>query len=386
MRQCLLPAALLALLVSSAHAEEASPSDKNATLVVERHVTSNALDSDLALRDSYTLLRGALARDIPIVDGKLRLSTEFQASLYDRYAIEDDRALALSLEGTRRFGDRLEVRGSLSWRRYSEGDDLAIGPVVLGTRTVTDTLAAGIETGIDMGGGTVLLLGALDTFDKPGLTRFQDDLITPTPLKPERNTASLSAGLKKTLGPTSYALTGSVDLSRADPFPLGVSYAKYALRAETRTTTADGTVFAAALGGEWLRAERRLYDELRPTVEVSAVKALPGGIELRGSYAASYVTRDTDDPLASWVERLEIEAKKALTRQWLFAVGYFAENRENLLLAYDERSRGVYGQIAYAVRPDTAIVLRVDCKRDRLTVIDVDKPVFDAYLGVTRKL
>jgi hypothetical protein len=66
-----------------------------ASLSIEEHYTSNALDSDLAFSDFYTELRGSVTRVLDLDDGYIRLAAQGEASRYDRISIEDDRSLLL---------------------------------------------------------------------------------------------------------------------------------------------------------------------------------------------------------------------------------------------------------------------------------------------------
>jgi len=119
---------LLALAATAGHAEETV-----ATGSVERHWTSNALDSEFAIADWYTLLRGSLRRSWGDADANIALEAEFQATRHDVVTIEDDRAAAVSAALFRRLPGGVELRGSLTYRASSEGDELQIGPLALGT-------------------------------------------------------------------------------------------------------------------------------------------------------------------------------------------------------------------------------------------------------------
>src|SRR5690606_34353350 len=99
-------------------------------------------DSSHAISDWYTLLRGSLAwRSGDDDDANATLGAEFQATRYDTVSIEDDRLLALTAQAFRRLSPGLELKGTLSYRASSEGDDLSVGPLTLGLRTLKQTLA-----------------------------------------------------------------------------------------------------------------------------------------------------------------------------------------------------------------------------------------------------
>src|SRR5690606_40866491 len=70
------------LLVGTAQADVELAAKAN--ISVERHFTTNALGSDLAVSDSYTLLRGALLREWGDKDAYVTLGAELQATRHDR--------------------------------------------------------------------------------------------------------------------------------------------------------------------------------------------------------------------------------------------------------------------------------------------------------------
>jgi hypothetical protein len=81
---------------NSALTEAASGKPANgASLSLDEHFTTNALDSDLEFSDFYTELRGSITRVLDIDGGYLRFAAEGRASRYDRISIEDDRSLLL---------------------------------------------------------------------------------------------------------------------------------------------------------------------------------------------------------------------------------------------------------------------------------------------------
>src|SRR5690606_35937346 len=145
-------AAFLTCTVSSA-AIAAGVETPSAVIGVERHYTSNALDSDVELEDWYTLIRGSLQHEAEFSGTHIKFGAEFQATLHDEYDLEDDMAMALSAEATRKLSERFEIRGTLSWRHFTEGDDLPLAGLILPTRTSTDVLSAGAELGMDLGNG-----------------------------------------------------------------------------------------------------------------------------------------------------------------------------------------------------------------------------------------
>lgn len=382
----LLLAAFLTPIVSPAAAGETEVPTPSAEIGVERHYTTNALDSDLELEDWYTLIRGTLRHQVELSGTHIKLGGEFQATLHDEYDLEDDAAFALSAEATRKLSEFFEIRGTLSLRHVSEGDDLPLAGFVLPTRTPTDLLSAGAEIGVDLGNGLGLVVGALDSIEVPAETRFPGLPIADLRLNPRRNTAKLSAALTRSSGSYVYGLRTSLQDTSADPLPLGIGYRLATLQAEGKFTSPHGLTLAGALGLQFLSADLDLYEEWRPILRLAVLKKFANGFELRGSYSASYESNDTDDPLASYLQRLEIEATAPLSPELALGVGLFLEMKRNLLLSYDERSRGVYAEIAYQLTPTSDVVLRVDYSRDGLTVLDFEQDTIDAYVGVTKRI
>jgi hypothetical protein len=206
---------LLALAATAGHAEETV-----ATGSVERHWTSNALDSEFAIADWYTLLRGSLRRSWGDADANMALEAEFQATRHDMVTIEDDRAAALSAALFRRLPGGVELRGSLTYRASSEGDELQIGPLALGTRTPKQVFGGSLQAGFDLGNATSLILEAADSFETAGATRFQSGLLPATRLEPDRNRLQFSARLTRMLG--AFAFGGSATALLASVERLGV--------------------------------------------------------------------------------------------------------------------------------------------------------------------
>ena len=116
-RFALRPAPLLLAALALAMPAAASAGEPKASLSIERHHPSNALDGPLALDDRYWLLRGALEDTIAHDFGATRIVAEFEARRYDLYDFENDAGFALTVETTVRPSDALELRGTLSWRR-----------------------------------------------------------------------------------------------------------------------------------------------------------------------------------------------------------------------------------------------------------------------------
>ncbi|MFU0503106.1 hypothetical protein [Pseudaminobacter sp. NGMCC 1.201702] len=380
--------AFLALAASSpALAEPASAPTMSAS--IERHHTSNALDSEFAVADWYTLIRGSLQHAAQHENGVVRLGAEFQASRYDTIGIEDDHAAALQLEVTKKLSPTVELRGALSYRVSSEGDDLTLGPFVLGTRTLSQVFAAETQLGIDLGGGTALVLELADALEKVGRTTFQDTIFAPTKLDPDQNRLRIGARLFRTAGPVTYGVSASatrVSVEKLGFPPAGLSLSEYTLRTEAGWTGTDGATINVALGIQTLLGADDIYANTRPTYQLSFAKPLLHGLELRGAVFGRFETVDSDDPLASWLQRGEIEVRLRPSEKLLLASGIFGELKENLLLENEEHAYGIYAEAAYDATKALSLVVRLDFTDRRLTVIDTRKNSLDAFVGIRTKL
>src|SRR6185312_2339453 len=186
----------------------------DASLSLDEHFTSNALDSDLEFSDFYTELRGSLTRVLDFDDGYVRLAAQGDASRYDRISIEDDRSLLLLAEAYRKFGGRYELRGTFAWRTASVGDDFRIADLAIGTRTHSDLFSAAMQFGADLGSGAGLVLTLADTVERYGKARFQEDLIEAAQLEPDRNRLQFSAGIEKKIGRQQLGLSASAETTQ----------------------------------------------------------------------------------------------------------------------------------------------------------------------------
>jgi hypothetical protein len=165
-----------------------------------------------------------------------------------------------------------------------------------------------------------------------------------------------------------------------------VSFVEYTLRGEAAYKGADGSTLGLALGGQFLRGADGIYQRLRPTWQLTFAKPLPRGFELRGTYFGRYETDESDDPLASWLHRAELEVSVKLRENLDIASGIFAQNKENLLYENEERKKGVYAEVTFNATSSMAIVFRVDYSRTFKTVIDVRERTVDAFVGLRAKI
>jgi hypothetical protein len=375
---------------NSALTAAASGKPANAAgLSLDEHFTTNALDSDLEFSDFYTELRGSVTRVFDLDDGYLRLAAQGQASRYDRISIEDDRSLLLLAEAYRKLGGRYELRGTFAWRTASIGDDFRIADLAIGTRTDSDFFSGALQFGADLGSGAGLVLMLGDTVERYGKARFQQDLIETAQIEPDRNRLQFSAGIQKKIGRHQIGVSASAETTQVqrlgDP-PVGRSFSEFTLRGLAQLVLEKGTTLDLSVGAAKLAQAHGGYNRARPIYRVELKKALASGLTLRGSFDGHYETIDTDDALASYLRRLELEAVYQCTPKLAFAAGLFREKKENLLLGNAERSQGVYFETGYEPSKRIGLVARIDFSRTRYTVIDTRKSTLDAYVGVRTKL
>lgn len=370
--------------------DQAAPAEPALTYTLERHRTSNALDEPLALDDWYSVLRGTLRHDVAHELGMTKFEASAEATRFDRYRIENDTTIALATETTIKPSAATELRGTLSLRHADEGDDIPIGPLYLGTRTRVNVFAAGLQFGARLDPATTFVAELSGEREMAGDTHFQQDLLRPARLEPDRDRLRLAAGLTRAVGPFALGATGAVAILRAKApaeNPLAAfSSTIYTTRAQASWTGKDGTTIAGAFGFEHLASGRGLPDRTRPVYEIALLRPLPFRASLRGSLKAAFETRDTDDPLASFMRRAEIELGVPLHERVTLGFGLFDEMKDNLVLGYRDLSRGVFASLEWKANDHAALYLRVDAVRHRATGIDFSREIVDAHLGVRMSL
>lgn len=380
---------ILAGLAASPSMAATAPLPSPFAVSSERHFTSNALDGPLAVADWYTLLRASLQRTFETDAGTLRLGTEFQVKRFDHTDIEDDGALALAAELHTKLSPRLELRGALTYSVSSDGDDLTIGSFVLGTRTIKHVIGGKAELGIDLGAGTSLVVGLGDQLELLGDTHFDLPSLRPTKLDPDRNRTEISARVTHMSGETSYGVSASTAFVAAETLgspPAALSFQEYTLRLETAAKGKDGSSLGMAFGVQWLRGAHGSFAGARPTYHLVAAKPLPKGFEIRGSLTGRFETADTDDPLASWLNRAEFEAARRIGERLRLGIGAFAEIKRNLLLENWQRERGLYAEASYDLSKPTTLVLRVDLSDTFASIVDVRYRTVDFFIGLRTKM
>ena len=234
-----------------------------------------------------------------------------------------------------------------------------------------------------------LIVDAMTSLEKVGLTRFEDDIFLPARLDPDKRNVQIALKLIRTVGQFTFGVQGSALRSAVerlgDPL-VGVSFNQFGLRGEITYTGVGGATAALALGAELLDGADDTYSRIRPAWQLSVVKPLPKGFELRGTWYGRYEIADSDDPLASWVNRGEFEISYKLRENLKLASGVACEFKRNLLWENVERKRVFYAEATYDASAKASVVLRVDVNRIHKTVIDIDENTVDTFIGLRAKI
>jgi hypothetical protein len=385
MRPVLLFPLLLLPGVSMASDADA-PAPVRAELSLSRHYTDNALDEPLAVSDSYTLMRGTISGDLDHALGQTRITLDGELRRHDLFTIENDAAGGIESQTTLRPSENLELRGTLFLRRIRDGDALVIEDLAIGTETTKTVGGAGAVIGLRLTPSLVSTTELKGFRERAGDTFFEDDLILPTRFEPDRDRIFASQGLTRTDGRLQTGLRAEVERTTfAEIFDDPVELDRLQLRGEIGWRNDEGYALALAAGGEWLRASFDLIDVVRPSIEATAVAPI-AGMELRGTLRTGFDSDDTDDLLASWVRRAQVELAWPIAERIAFSTGVFVEARDNLVLDYSEDRRGIYGEIGWQTSEQITLVLRLDYREDRAPGIDFAKDRLDASLAMRTRL
>lgn len=385
----IIAASILLLTVShvpaSAEPEAAAP--LRAEFSVSRHYTDNALDEPLAVSDWYSLMRGSLSGAFEHDLGTTTLVLDGELRRFDDFTIENDAALGLEAKTNVRLSESMEIEAGAFLRGIRKGDAFVIDDLAIGT--TTDKLIAGgsLLVGLRLAPELVSTSAITAFRERAGETRFEDDLVVPFRLEPDRDRLSVSQGLTRSLdGGRAIGLRGMLERTTISEFfvePVDLDLVQ--LRGEAGWQRENGAAFALAAGVDWLRGSFDLVDAIRPSIEATAIVPL-ADLELRGSLRTAFDSGDTDDLLVSWVRRGEIELFVPLAERLALKTGVFAERRDNLVLDYDETRHGAYGEIGWQAAGNVTLVLRVDYRRHDAQAIGFEKSIVDASVGLRTQL
>jgi len=376
-------AVVTCLLLSPAQAAEPEANGRKLSFSFERHYTANAFDSIHPFADWYGLLRGSIEQQVAVGGTRITFGGALEAKAFDNYDIEDDRVLALSLGAERKIGDRLELRGSVGWRIADEGDDLVVQDTIVGLRTATESFVAAAQLGADLGHGWALILDAGASRETPRRTRFEADVIEPVLLNPRKDRVELGLRLGHTAGGLTLAGAAGAEwvlAGRQADAPLQFELAHYRALTEAKYAAGRLTLTGSA-GIARLSGLRGALAATRPVYALAAEYAPTTRLSLRASLSAGFDTRNTDDPVASWLERQEVEARLSLREKLSLGIGIYKSWREYLTLGGGEKAYGLYAETSYQLSKPVAVVLRVE--QGRATYQDGSEvPRFDAGLSL----
>lgn len=373
----------------SAQAAVAGDKQPAASFTVERHHTTNALDSGTALADWYSVMRGTLQGERDLGGATLSLKGDLSLSRYDTYRIEDDvkGTVAATLGG--KLADRIELRGTVAWHGASDGDDIAIEGITIGTRTPTHTISANLEAGASIGKDRTLVIEVANSFEHYGKTAFEQDVIDPLKLDADRLRHRATATVNQKMGNWSFGLRGFGGIAPTETLgdpPVSLSFAEAGLRGLVTGTVAGNITIAGALGLELLAAFDGSSRHLVPVGKLALEIPLGKWATLSPDLESKIETRDTDDALGSWVRRAQAEIAIPLGESIKLGAGLFAQSVRNLTLDYHERGIGAYGEIAYGAPGRFRIVLRSEYEQERYPQLDEAKRTLDTFLGFRAEL
>ncbi|MGE0502992.1 MAG: hypothetical protein AB7I79_20140 [Rhizobiaceae bacterium] len=385
--------ALLVLAVAAApqavEAEQVAAAGNGASAGIERHFTTDVLDSPVARSDFYTRATGSFRYFGDIEVGRIGISGEVSASRHDTVRIEDDFAAGVTVEATRRVAEHLELRGALSATVGEEGDDLPLGPFAIGIRTRTVALAATLQAGYDIGQGTSISVETTASSERSGRTRFEDDVIGPIKLEPDRRRLKGGIRLAHVVGDTTAAVMASGRSTHVQEIgwpPVSLGFGEAGVATELVRTWANGARAALSLGMQAIAARDADYRHLRPVWHAELSGPVGEGLELRGALSAAFETTDTDDPLASYVMRGEVELGYRPWERLTLALGAYVEGRRNLLLENREDVAGGYGEAVYALSPAFSLVVRADYRQSKVTILEIRTRGLDTFLGIRARM
>lgn len=378
---------LLAASHIPARAEPEAAAPLRAEISISRHFTDNALDESLAVSDWYSLMRGSLSGTIEHDLGTTALMLHGELRRFDDFTIENDTALGLEAKTNVRLSESAEIEAGVFLRGIRKGDALIIDDLAIGTTTDKLTAGGSLIVGLRLAPELVSTSAFTGFRERAGETRFEDDLVLPFRLEPDRDRLSVSQGLTRSLaGGRAFGLRGTLERTTiSELFVEPVDLDLVQLRGEAGWRREDGMAFALAAGVDWLRGSFDLVEAVRPSIEATAIVPL-ADMELRGSLRTAFDSGDTDDLLVSWVRRGEVELFVPLAERLALKTGLFAERRDNLVLDYDETRHGAYGEIGWQAAENVTLVLRLDYRRHDAQTIGLDKSTVDASVGLRTQL
>ncbi len=344
---------IFAGLLASSLASRASAGEAATTtsFSVDRTYTTNALDRVEALPDWSTTSRAGATLAAGVAGAALRLGLDVEHTAHDRYAIEDDTALRLSLGAEKAVSPKLALAGEAALSLASEGDDIEVGQAILGIRTQTLAGAVALKAGYALSERSQLAGEISVARSDPGLAMFEAGLVEPQQLSPRRDT--LGAGLRFThrgAAATYVAAAGAELRLVGEPGrpPYDFRFGHQFLRGEIAAERGSLSM-AAGLGADRLASANGGFDIVRPSLAASLAYTHEGGTMVRGSASAGLDLSGARDPLAAWVRKVELDATVPAGRRLKLNAGAYASRSEYLLLGYEEDAYGAFAGAALAL-------------------------------------
>lgn len=383
------------LIAAPAHAGTSSATDtaKNEpslrlTFLQETIGTSNALDGPKAVSDTIQHLRGALEDERQTDIGRFGLTASLEVFEYRDIGLESDRYADVALTYARAFGDRFALRGTFGYAWKDEGDDIAIGPFLVGIRTASQIASAGLEAILRLAPATIANASLTSDYEAVGNSRFTVAL-PDLRLSPDRRTITLAAGLRHRRGGTVFSLKGQgtrVTLPGNRPAYGAIASERFRLTAGVEMAGPEGLDLAAEFGLAYLRDDFGLSDRAYPVYGLHAGKTFKDGLTAKISLRGYVDTLDTDDPLASHIRRAEAEISRPLLPYVTASAGLFSEWRDNIALGNEEKATGAYIALAYSPVERHDFLLRVDYDERHRTAFDIDEETVKGTLGLRVRL
>lgn len=376
-------------VAASAQTSSGNDSSPQASLTLSRHYTTNALDTPLQLDDWYTQLRGSVASKLAHDLGTTGVTANINAKHYDVLSIENDFALGISTDTTVALSENFELRGTLAVQMAEEGDELLLGEdAFLGIRTRKTVMTAGLQAGLRLDADTVLAMEATASREKPEDTQFENDILPPLRLDPDRDRFRAGTKLTRTHGPVSFGAYGTAGLMRSGTIgflpPLEVM--DYAVGAHAGIRFANGAVAAGSVGLHALELFDADFRQQRLAYELAAEMPVFSRFSLRGSLKAAFDPKTNDDPVATWARRMELEAGYRHSQELRFGTGLYLERRENLGLETVELARGLYAEAEWQINTHLGLTMRVDATRKLLENFGLQRDTVDVHMALAAKL
>ena len=221
-----------------------------------------------------------------------------------------------------------------------------------------------------------------------GDARFEQDLIAPARLDPDRDRFELAGTLTRTSGDLHYGLHLGAMLLRSQAAMLlpAFTLTQYTTKAQGARRASDGFATALALGMQAIRVAEADFSQVRPLVEAALEAPLAAEVTLRGALTIAYDSARTEDPVISWVRRAEAELSWQANATIRLGAGAFAELRDNIGFGTRERAHGAFALAAWQATRAVSMILRVDASNRRDLTFQTDRRRVDVQLAVTAAL